>query len=332
MTHRPLRLLFCATEYDYGEPSRGLSYEYAHFVPTLRSMPLELRTFDFVAEIAALGFYGAMDALHDVVIQWQPDVLLCFMFEEQLSRDLISWISRETPTTTAAWFADDHWRFENYSYYWAKAFNWVLTTDATAVDKYHAGGQPNVVLTQWACNDIDFHPTGTGLRYDVTFVGQPYGARVSNVEYLRRHGVNVEAWGHGWPNAPLSFEDMVRVFGESRINLNFSAGSKRGLMGLGPPTSAQIKGRVFEVPGCGGLLLTDRAEHLEDYYEPDREIVIFDGRRDLLSKIRHLLENESERAAIAKAGYQRTVRDHTYRKRLELILSTMGYIVTEPVT
>jgi spore maturation protein CgeB len=91
-----------------------------------------------------------------------------------------------------------------------------------------------------------------------------------------------------------------------------------------PQPEKQIKGRTFEVPGCGGLLLTERVEHLDEYYELGREIVCFDSTEDLADRIRWLLQHESEREAIADAGYQRTLRDHTYERRYELIFSRMG--------
>ena len=37
---------------------------------------------------------------------------------------------------------------------------------------------------------------------------------------------------------------------------------------------------------------------------------------DLVEKIEHYLEQDSERAAIAAAGAQRTLWEHTYRQRM----------------
>jgi len=86
----------------------------------------------------------------------------------------------------------------------------------------------------------------------------------------------------------------------------------------------QIKGRNFEVPGCGGFLLTGRAENLDQYYADGKEIVIFDHPDDLIMKIRYFLEHEEERAAIARAGYDRTIREHTYARRFETIFREIG--------
>ncbi len=86
----------------------------------------------------------------------------------------------------------------------------------------------------------------------------------------------------------------------------------------------QIKGRNFEVPGCGGFLLTGRVEGLEDYYEIGKEIVCFEDVDDLIEKTRYYLDHEDERAAIARSGCERTLREHTYVHRFNEIFRRIG--------
>ena len=80
-------------------------------------------------------------------------------------------------------------------------------------------------------------------------------------------------------------------------------------------TPSQMKGRNFEVPGCGGFLLTDPAVELSECYVPGREVVVFESIRDLIEKSRFYMRHDDERRAIAEAGYQRTLREHTYEHR-----------------
>jgi len=86
----------------------------------------------------------------------------------------------------------------------------------------------------------------------------------------------------------------------------------------------QIKGRNFEVPGCSGFLLTSPVEDLDRYYEPEREICLFADERELVEKIRYYLAHEDARAAIARAGYERTRREHTYVHRFTEIFQWFG--------
>jgi len=319
----PVRLLYLVMQDDYGIPGRGPSHEWCNMVPALEGFGFETRHFDYARELIEHGYWGSQSRLRDLVVSWRPHVLFIFMYQEQVDRELIRWVSESTPTVTVGWFADDHWRFDGYSRFWAKALNWVLTTDVSAVEKYKAIGQPNVLLSQWAANESDYHPTGTGLRYDVTFVGQPHGRRAELVEYLRHKGIDVQAWGPGWPSGRLTQAQLVDVFSSSRINLNM-AGSSVGFSSILRRDTGQIKGRVFEVPACGGLLLTDPAPDLDRYFRIGEEIAVYRDRRDLVRQVRYLLEHEDERARIARAGYERTIRDHTWRRRFSDVFASIG--------
>jgi len=86
----------------------------------------------------------------------------------------------------------------------------------------------------------------------------------------------------------------------------------------------QIKGRNFEVPGCGGFLLTESVPHLENYYAFDKEIACYASLEELKDKLAYYLNHEEERAAIANAGYQRTLKEHTYVHRFTHIFRTAG--------
>lgn len=89
-------------------------------------------------------------------------------------------------------------------------------------------------------------------------------------------------------------------------------------------STEQIKGRNFEVPGTGGFLLTQHAAHLEDYYEPGREVVTFHSTEEMIEKVRYYLIHDAERTAIAEAGYQRTLSNHTYERRFNDIFAQIG--------
>jgi spore maturation protein CgeB len=98
------------------------------------------------------------------------------------------------------------------------------------------------------------------------------------------------------------------------------------LLGRGPkgPARAQIKGRNFEVPGCGGFILTERAPHLERYFEPGEEVGVYDNENDLINQVGRWLADDAARAAVADAGYRRVMAEHTYDHRFAAIFDAMG--------
>jgi spore maturation protein CgeB len=120
----------------------------------------------------------------------------------------------------------------------------------------------------------------------------------------------------------VPFGGQIKKYGATLVNFAATRASIRA----GDRTTyfEQIKGRNFEVPGCGGFMLTGKAEDLESYYKVGREIVCFDDTGDLVDKIHYYLDHEDERAAIARAGYERTLHDHTYEHRFGEIFKAMN--------
>lgn len=323
-----MRILYAAAKYDYGDSSRGLSFEHCNFYDTLEHLGHDITYFDTLTEVLQHSKSSAGRRLLDIVKQEKPDLLFCSIMRDELDIGVVQYISNHTDTTTFNWFCDDHWRFDNFSRHWAPAFNWVSTTANSAVPKYRQIGYANVIKTQWACNHFSYRRLDAEPLYEVTFIGQPHGIRRKTIAALRRAGIDVKTWGHGWENGRLGQEAMIEVFNQSRINLNLSNASTRGDWKRWSPwqrkqTSPQIKGRNFEIPGCGAFLLTGTAENLDEYYIPDRDIAIFGNDGELLHKIIYYLDHASERARIADAAYRRTLAEHTYEKRFTDIFAAM---------
>ena len=136
-----------------------------------------------------------------------------------------------------------------------------------ALEKYVVEGATPIYLPEGA-NPAVHRPYDENKVYDVSFVGQCYGNRPETIARLREAGVRVETFGPGWPNGPLTMEEMVRTWSRSRINLGFG-----GV--LGHKETYCLKGRDFEVPMSGGLYLTEHHEELIPFYDVGREIVTY---------------------------------------------------------
>jgi spore maturation protein CgeB len=375
-------ILYAAMKYDYGKKDQGYSFEHYNFFDSLLNMGHDILYFDFMTLMQDRGRRWMNTRLKEAINSEKPDVLFCVLFKDELEKHLIREISANSEAVTLNWFCDDHWRFDNFSRYWAPCFNWVVTTDNKAVSRYTSMGYRHAIKSQWACNHFLYRKLELPLSYDVTFVGQPHGNRRAVIRALQSHGIDVRVWGSGWESGRLSQDGMVRVFNQSRINLNLSNSSVsksavsqnekgpayrllarlfRRLKALAVNDarwrwlnviesaldgaegiidedseqvtySEQIKGRNFEVPGCGGFLMTGLADDLERYYEIDTEITCFMDMRDLVDKIRYFLNHPEEREAIAEVGYLRTLREHTYEHRFDEIFRRIGLSSKLPST
>jgi spore maturation protein CgeB len=75
--------------------------------------------------------------------------------------------------------------------------------------------------------------------------------------------------------------------------------------------------RLFEATGVGTLLVTDWKVNLHEMFEVGKEVIAYRTFEECLEMIRYYLGHDEEREAIARAGQQRTLRDHTYYKRMQ---------------
>ena len=352
-----MKILYVGMKYDYGDPKRGFSFEHYNFYESLVAMEdkkHEIVYFPFDEVMQSVRQEEMNKKLVETVIREKPALCFFFLFTDEIKKETIKTITEKSGATTFNWFADDHWRFDNFSKFYASYFHYVSTTDSWAPEKYRKIGYNNVIKTQWACNIRTYRPVvGVELRYDVTFVGQPHSDRREVTKRIADAGIDLQCWGNGWSNGRIDQEGMVRIFSESRINLNLTKGSGaidikqiakiflnrrtdnsyfiqtpymwvNNARSLWNKRREQIKGRNFEIPGCGGFLLTADADNLRDYYIDGKEIVIFKNVADLIEKAKYYLVHEDERRVIAQAGYERTIREHTYEKRFQELFRTMG--------
>ena len=102
-------------------------------------------------------------------------------------------------------------------------------------------------------------------------------------------------------------DDMVNAINSYKIHFNKNIAD-------------DINYRTFETTGCGTFLLTNYTPGLEKLFDIGKEIVVYNDLNDLDNKVKYYLENEEERKKIAKAGYERSKKDHTYFERAKMLI------------
>ena len=193
---------------------------------------------------------------------------------------------------------------------------WTSTEDA--VKKYCVEGAIPLYLPEGANPEIH-KPYNTEKTIDVSFVGQCYGNRSEIINRLESHDIHVEAYGYGWPNGPLTTDDMVHMYSKSRINLGFG-----GVIGLSGTYC--LKGRDFEIPMSGGLYITEYHPELEKFYKLGFEIITYKDFDELVERIRFLLANPEKADEIRRKGFERAHREHSWEMRFEKIFQLLGLI------
>ena len=330
-----MRIFLACMLHSYGDPGREYSYEYFNFYQSLKQMGHEVELFDYMGEMKSLGKARMNQQLLARVQEWRPVLTLFSLYTDQFEPEAVN--ALRAYTKTFCFFHDDTWRVE-YSRFWARQFDYFSTPDLHGEGKYREIGLPNAIYFPFGCNEGIFRKIDAPKKYDVSFVGGWHPYREWLINRIKNAGISVEVFGHRWPKGEIDQEGMVRVFNESRINLNLSntaswdarylVSSPRGFVNRlrSKKNIEQMKARIFEVNGCGVFQLSYYVEGLAHCYDIDREVAIYADADDLLQKVKFYLANEVLRASIAEAGYLRTMTDHTFCHRFSHVFNRMGLL------
>lgn len=171
-------------------------------------------------------------------------------------------------------------------------------------------------------------------KYDAVRIGG-YGTvhieRNILLENLSKQ-VKVDFWGYGDENLDRSSpilktfhtgsswgKDMYRIYAQSKMTITKHIKSVAGRY-VNNMT-------LYEATGMETLLFSDTGENLEALFQPDKEIVTYTNAMDLAEKIKTLSKNDRLRRKIAKAGQERTLKEHTYKIRIGQLLNILSKYV-----
>lgn len=212
-------------------------------------------------------------------------------------------------------------------------YDLLLTSFPHAVERFREGGIPSEYFR------IGFDPRvlehlGNEAQEGVVFVGGlARGPHAKGNELLERvaQRTRVDFWGYDanrWPadsairrgyHSEAWGLDMYRVLGRSKIALN------RHIVDAEDNANNM---RLYEATGVGTLLITDAKRNLSELFEPGEEVLTYANEDELVNKINHYLEDEVERTRIARAGQERTLREHTYERRMRELVDVLARYMT----
>lgn len=89
--------------------------------------------------------------------------------------------------------------------------------------------------------------------------------------------------------------------------------------------------RLFDATGMGACLLTEEKKEITKFFEPGEEVVCYTSFEDCKKKVNELLKNPDYAQEIAKNGQKRTLKDHTYEQRTDLIHKYLTQLLSEGV-
>lgn len=313
LTERKLKILLACGKNQYGDQKLGIGTEYAAFLPTFRRLGFMVNHFETWERYINSNFAELNTELISYVKDSKPDILFFIPLHFELWLETLDAI-RDLGVVTICWTTDDSWKYFVVSKYIGSHFDLITTTYPHILPLYRHDLISRVMLTQWAADSSSLNSPLPAKKcvHSVTFIGAAHGNRLERVSNLQKRGIEVKCFGNGWENGPVDAAEIPQIMRNSVISLNFA--NSKG--------ENQIKARTFEVPGAGGFLLTDPASGLEEFFVPNKEIVIAQNDEEIAERIEYFLVHPEERDAIAQAGFERTRRDHTYEARLSAVIET----------
>lgn len=168
------------------------------------------------------------------------------------------------------------------------------------------------------------------LSSDVVFIGTFARHRVQMMERLMSlYPCNLKIHGGSWEklskrstlqpllaSSGLFDEDMSAAFNLSKVALGFLRKENRD----------EYTQRSFEIPACGGVLLTERTPTHQLLYREGVEAEFFDSDspEELCCKVKRLIDDDEYRETMRKAGEIAVHRGgNTYKDRAERLLTIL---------
>lgn len=191
----------------------------------------------------------------------------------------------------------------------SKLFDEVFLYHRNYVPKFtKARREKTVHWMPYACDLTLFRDLGVKRDIDVAFVGQTFGFGSERSRVLRRLA---ERWTVNEQRVYRQ-DEIPGVYSRARIVVNM-------------PLADDLNFRVFEAMACGAMLLTRRADNgQDDLYQDGEHFVSYGDEGELFDAVERYLRDERARTAIARAGFEETVRAHGLEARLGEMLRTIA--------
>jgi len=143
-------------------------------------------------------------------------------------------------------------------------------------------------------------------------------AKLAELDFRRALSERFPANVHG----PVSDDELIALYSRSHISLGFLETYDRH--DPSRPVKQHLHLREFEAPMSGAFYCTGYMDELAEMFEPDKEVVVYRSRHELLDKVRYYLSHPDEAERVRQAGRARALRDHTYQRRFRQLFAALG--------
>jgi len=178
------------------------------------------------------------------------------------------------------------------SYYHPCAFDHRKTKQKRQEKKYAIALSGNISLL----NDIEQNKINTYCHQTFSKCIVLDSKRLNNNSPLQKYV------GHKFEE-----NDTISVFSQTKIVFHMN----------NPKESYLNNSRLFDITGCGALLITEYNDELSQIFDINNEIVVYRSFEEGVELVRYYLKYPDDAQVIATAGQKRTLTDHTVDMRIQ---------------
>jgi spore maturation protein CgeB len=223
-------------------------------------------------------------------------------------------------------------------------------------EQYEAIGKPTVYMPLGYCDEVHRPLASEDARWRcaIGFLGGWEPRRESLLHAVAAAGFDLKIWGKYWEFlrdgkwSPRRHMILHQLAGKDRFQFHRDellsrahqggevyeddyaralTGSRIGLGFVRKVCPDQHTTRTFEIPACGSLLLADRTQEHQQFFEEGKEAEFFSSCAELLDKLKFYCSNEAARKGVANRGYRRCKDGgYAYVCRLRTVLDVMKQI------
>ena len=197
-------------------------------------------------------------------------------------------------------------------------FSYVWYVEKYAMKLMEQYQRDNLIYLGLAANPYQLYPIKIEKIIDVGFIGQHYGERAFWLNKIHkfciRNKLKFNSPKSDGSKIFLTQEKINELYNQTKINISFAPKEPPGRI---------VNMRTFEICMSGNFQLMQYTPCVEEFFDIDKEIVCWKNRNDLFDKIQYYLENKEEREKIAKNGYEKAIKEHTWSNRIK----TIKYII-----
>lgn len=208
----------------------------------------------------------------------------------------------DCPKPMVYWASDTHLGYK-HRLETARKADYVYCAQKRAVEEFKRDGIKNPVWLPHAVEPLAYPRHNYASKtYDVCFVGHVNSE--NRMEALDRLFASFPNFYYGQKR----FEKAAEIFGKSKIVFNIAMVD-------------DINMRTFEAMATGSMLLTNWLPTIEELFEDEKHLVLYRNLDEMVEKAKYYLAHDAEREAIARAGCEEVLKNHTFKNRIDKVLS-----------